>query len=276
MTAQPTYPGAEGVDLASVDGFSPDWAKVRGSGRVFAFWRASYRTSPDPAFPREWPRILAAGFVRGAYMFWYAKTDPLAQANAMIKAVPKLGPGELPPVFDLEFPGHRTSTGLTPRECIARADVALLRLREHYGVAPMLYSSRRIFTSSEELANAPFPSWWLTMPLWLARYSAQEPLAPPGWGVGNWWAQQYGESAPREVPGCSGTVDLDRFKWMKIGEAGARVGWAKRRLGMGGAELFDDAMLTRVRSFQRAHELTVDGVIGPRTFAVLAWERPGL
>jgi len=51
----------------------------------------------------------AAGVIRGAYQFFRPAQNVTAQADMMIAAVGTIGPGDLPPVLDVEATG-----GLSP------------------------------------------------------------------------------------------------------------------------------------------------------------------
>jgi peptidoglycan hydrolase-like protein with peptidoglycan-binding domain len=125
-------------------------------------------------------------------------------------------------------------------------------------------------------------------PLWLAKYPFAKgkavragaafdgmaaPPVPPPWGdEDNWWIHQYQGDAV-DAPGFpSGNVDMNRFNPL-YDHAGKRVLWVKERLRLG---LVDDQMdvSTRdaIKAFQTEHGLVPDGIIGPRTFAYLAWQ----
>jgi general secretion pathway protein A len=64
---------------------------------------------------------------------------------------------------------------------------------------------------------------------------------------------------------------------MAPGERGKGVVWLRQRLGQldgnprpGGSELYDDELTRRVSAFQRAHQLTADGIAGEETLVRLA------
>jgi peptidoglycan hydrolase-like protein with peptidoglycan-binding domain len=52
---------------------------------------------------------------------------------------------------------------------------------------------------------------------------------------------------------------------LKLGDAGADVGALCDALGVEHSEIFDEGLDAVVRGFQRDHQLTVDGVVGPMT-----------
>src|SRR4029079_16089728 len=92
---------------------------------------------------------------------------PEAQAAAAIETIGELEDGDLPPTVDVEFPGKgRAETGLTARACLERVGAAVAALKRHYGVAPLVYTSARVWR--DDLGNAPAGE--LTeRPLWLGR-----------------------------------------------------------------------------------------------------------
>jgi GH25 family lysozyme M1 (1,4-beta-N-acetylmuramidase) len=287
-----------GIDTASVAGNkNPNWAQAKAQGPLsFALLRASFGTTPDTTFARDWPRLREVGLVRGAYLFLRfpragkPAPDPAAQARTLIQVVGELGPGDLPPTVDVEFPGKgRSETGLGVDECLAGIGTAITVLTDHYGVAPIVYTSARVWR--EDLGNAAGDQIANLgeSPLWLARYffasgkpaardaaafadGALTPAVPPPWGdADNWWIHQYQGDAV-DLPGFpSGNVDMNRFNPMIKGARGDRVRWVQRRLGIAVNGRFDPAMETAVRKFQARQGLVPDAVIGPRSFAQLAW-----
>jgi hypothetical protein len=159
-------------------------------------------------------------------------------------------------------------------------------LRDHYGVAPLIYTSARIWR--EELDDLPAPDLDES-PLWAVRWIVEQnqpavrnpatfaggrwdPVIPPPWGDA-WWIQQTQGDA-LGFPGFAGKVDIDRFNSLARGAAGDRVGWVQRRLAVPTTGLFDAATDAAVRDLQAASGLVADGVVGPRTFARLCWVSP--
>jgi lysozyme len=287
-----TMPVFFGIDAASVDGNrNADWVRAKNEGEIrFAIIRSNWGTAEDTVFKREWPKIKEAGLVRGAYLFLRVgkgkHLDPVAQAKAMIKTVGALEPGDLPPTLDVEFPGGRVKTGMSARECLDAARAAWKVLRDHYGVAPIIYTSARVWR--EDLSDLPAPDL-VESPLWLARYPYKSgpfvrdpkafakgrlnPPVPPPWGdAGNWWIHQYQGDA-RGLPGFR-QVDMNRFNTMTRGAKGERVKWVQRRLGIAQTGTFDAATAEAVRALKRNKGLAPNDVIDPRTFAFLCWLNP--
>ena len=292
-----------GLDTASADGnMNPDWVKARDEGPIsFAIIRSNWGTAPDSSFPREWPKIKAAGLVRGAYLFLRfpnSKADsrygpparPAAQAQAFIRTVGKLERGDLPPALDVEFPGNgRVETGMRPEQLLEGVRAAWTVLRDNYGVAPMIYTSARVWR--EDLNNLPAPDL-VQSPLWLTPYPFGErgpavrnpkafvrggryfpPPVPRPWGDNtNWWIHQYQGDA-QGFPGFR-QVDMNLFNPMVEGATGERVKWVQRRLGIAQGGVFDSATKAALRAFQTKNGLFANYVIDPRTFAFLSWSNP--
>jgi peptidoglycan hydrolase-like protein with peptidoglycan-binding domain len=65
---------------------------------------------------------------------------------------------------------------------------------------------------------------------------------------------------------------MNRFHAVARGDSGGNVRWIQRRLGLPSQSgKLDTATETALRAFQAENGLTVDGVVGPKTFAALAW-----
>jgi GH25 family lysozyme M1 (1,4-beta-N-acetylmuramidase) len=285
-----------GVDYASVDSNEHiDWGAAARAGVDFAIVRGAYGAWIDPTLKRDWNALAAAGLVRGAYLYLRcprlghpSPATPQAQALALVRAIQEAGPRspfDLPPTVDVEFPGNgRVETGLTAVQAVDWVMRAWRTLRDAFGVAPIVYTSARVW--KEDLANLPATEL-AESPAWLARYPFKTrigavtergvvsqlawPPVPPPWGdASNVWIHQYQGDALR-APGFGGTVDLNRFRSMARGATGDRVRWVQRRLGRSQSGTFDADLDKVVRTFQRMSGLDQDGIIGPRTFAALCW-----
>jgi peptidoglycan hydrolase-like protein with peptidoglycan-binding domain len=297
-STSPTPTGISlGLDTASVAGNKdPAWTDARTRVPIeFAIIRSNYGVSEDRVFKRDWPRMRAAGVVRGAYLFLrfphpkhgMKAPDPASQANAMIKAVGPLDQSDLPPTIDVEFPGGRRVTGLSAQRCLDDVRAAWRIVKAHYGVAPIIYTSGRVW--HEHLSDLPAADL-IESPLWLARYpyrkgpavydgarvrGLKSPPVPVPWGdAGNWWIHQYQGDAVR-LPGFpTGNVDMNRFNVTASGATGDRVRWIQRRLGMAQSGVFDAATEAAVKAFQGRVGAPASGVVDVRTFARLCWANP--
>jgi GH25 family lysozyme M1 (1,4-beta-N-acetylmuramidase) len=285
------------MDTASVAGNKDvSWQRAKAEGPInFAFLRAAWGMSPDAFFEQQWDPLKNADIVAGVYLLLRFRTErfgeaptPAAQAQEWLKILNGRleAKKDFPPALDVEFPGKgAVETGLSASQLLDGVREAWKILADHFGAAPIIYTSGRVWR--DDLDSLPAPD--LTeSPLWLARYEFKEglpavrdpgtvakmaPPVPPPWADGeNWFIHQYQGDAT-SLPGFPiGRVDMNRFHVVMKGDSGGNVSWAQRRLGMAEPTgVFDDNTETKLRAFQSANGLSVDGVLGPRTFAHLAW-----
>lgn len=279
-----------GVDYGAVDGNRPpDLTAARRAGVRFVILRAVYGTTPDPHCARDRDAVRSAGLTFGAYLFpLMGASNPPAetQVKAALASAALIPGKDLPLVLDIEFPRGLAGTGRTRTEVAEWIGRAVTAIREQAGCEPLIYSSARVLdgTDGDALAGAANEAI-AGCPLWLARYPFRTKIpavlgidvaAPPVPAVAGdpdgWWAHQYQGDAV-QLSGFSATVDLNRWNPLRRGARGARVAWVQRRLGMaeGTPGVWDDAMEAVVVAFQLDRGLVADGVVGPATFAALAW-----
>ena len=186
-----------GIDVSYYQG-SVDWAKVKSSGRAFAFARVSDGTSHiDSKFSSNWPKMKSAGLTRGAYQFFRPARDPSAQAQVFLDKLAAAGglrAGDLPPVLDLE-----TSDGVASSTVVARAKTWLNKVQSATGIKPIIYTGRQM----ENVLGTSFSLYYL----WVANYGVSCPGLPRGWTSWKFWQS----SQTGSVSGVSGPVDLDTF-----------------------------------------------------------------
>ena len=92
-----------GIDVSSSQG-TINWSAVAAAGEAFAIARAVDGTSVDPTFQQNWQGIANAGMIRGAYQFFEPGQNVDTQAALFLSTVGGFGPGDLPPVLDVEVP----------------------------------------------------------------------------------------------------------------------------------------------------------------------------
>jgi GH25 family lysozyme M1 (1,4-beta-N-acetylmuramidase) len=186
-----------GIDVSYYQG-TINWSRVAGAGYKFAFIRVSDGTTfHDPKFASYWTGAKTAGLVRGAYQFFRPAQSATAQADLMIAAVGTLGPGDLPPVIDVEV-----TQGLSAATIAARIRTWVDRVKAATGVDPIVYTGKYFWR--DDVGGA---TTFVDNPLWIAQYTTQCPDLPAPWGSWAFW--QYSESG--HVAGISGGVDMDRF-----------------------------------------------------------------
>lgn len=191
-------PTVEGIDVSEYQR-EVDWAQVRASGRRYAIARVAHLPRIDATFARNWEGIRAAGMIRGAYLYFDPSADAAMQADIVVRAVGRLGPGDLPVILDVEKP----PPGLPPADAYAaRIRVFVARVTEGTGRAPLIYTGARYWPAHVRTRE------FNALPLWHAQYTtARCPTIADAWSDWTFW--QY--SSTGRVPGISGDVDLDRF-----------------------------------------------------------------
>jgi lysozyme len=189
---------AQGLDVSHFQG-TVDWPQVAQAGYAFAFIKATDGiTFVDPMFAENWAAAKAAGLLRGAYHFFEADDDPQQQAANYLKTV-SLGPGDLPPVLDVE--SSSTSSEVPTATIIDSIAAWLQAVAQATGRTPILYTNRTYWDS---LGTEQFSGY----PLWLAEYGVTSPTLPQGWT--NWAFWQFSQSG--EISGIATSVDLNLFQ----------------------------------------------------------------
>jgi GH25 family lysozyme M1 (1,4-beta-N-acetylmuramidase) len=285
-----------GLDYASVDDNKPpDFGAARQAGARFMILRAVHgrrakgQTDPapvfiDPVWARDKDAIRSTGLKRGAYLYvCYERAGlttppPEAQAQAYIDHVQLDRGKDFVPMLDLE----EASDVLTPNQMYEWTVRVCMRLRDHYGVWPGLYTSARVWTdnlkdhAAGDLIECPL---WITKP-WphdvrraCDRNGAIDhaPKTIPQFGdATNYWFYQY-QGDGVGWPGFTSTTDVNRFHLVSRGTQGTIVRWIQKRIGAAIDGEFGPNTEVALKKFQASHNLIVDGVVGPSTFAALSW-----
>jgi lysozyme len=200
-----------GPDVSSYNngnGSTLDWAAVHNVGRAtFVFIKATEGGGyTNPTFASDFAAAGSISLVRGAYHFARpgGGTAPeifanaVAQANQFGQTVGTLaGPGNLPPVLDLEDAANLNSDQLT-----FWTQTWLDQVRKLTGRSPILYTNPGFWKQSMANSGA-FTSY----PLWLAHYGVPTPEMVGGWKSFTFW--QFTDSA--HVAGASASVDMSAF-----------------------------------------------------------------
>jgi lysozyme len=281
-----------GIDISALDSKAKvDWPKVKTTGCSYVFFRGTYKTWSDPSWKSQAQKAKDAGLTIGAYLFPVMSKQapsPAAQVAAFVKTVGPLTEKEFPPVLDVEFSSQGIGpTGRSRPELLDWIREAVFELRLAYGVAPIIYTSARIWDGedADSLDAAPTPDL-VDCPLWLARYPYKThvnavwakpvvdalplPPVPVSWGKSNVWIHQYQGDAVN-FPGIERSVDLNRFFDLRLGSQGERVKWAQAKLKVSVDGAFGIQTYNAVCRLQHDKGLKVDGIIGPKTFVALCW-----
>jgi len=188
-----------GIDLSHHNG-SVDLGKVAAAGVAFAYLKASEgKFTKDPLYATNYAACNQNQILRGAYHFFYPQLDAKAQASNFLSVVQPLGPGDLPPVLDVEVSGEQS-----PSAIAAAIQQWLDSVQQALDCTPMIYTSASFWNAA--LGGT---STFAGYPLWVAHYTSKPaPNIPTGFTDFLFW--QYSESG--SVPGITGDVDTDWFK----------------------------------------------------------------
>ena len=196
------YPSRErfpvwGIDVSHHQG-EIDWAKVRESGVIFAFIKASEGEDlRDPRFDENWSASGAAGIAHGAYHFFTFCTKGNSQARNFLSALPD-DDRTLPLAVDVEFAGNCKSWSTVDR--IRRELSSFLKhVERSTSKRPILYLT---YDSFHRVADGYFPRYeiWIRNVLW--QPSLGRPMA--------WTFWQYTDAG--RISGIKGPVDLNVYR----------------------------------------------------------------
>jgi GH25 family lysozyme M1 (1,4-beta-N-acetylmuramidase) len=184
----------QGIDVSYYQG-SINWTAVHNSGRGFGIARIADGTGfMDPTFQTNYAGMKSVGMVRGSYIFFRPETDPIAQADEVLKAIGTLGDGDLPPMLDVEV-----TDGVAASTIVSRINQWISHVTAAIGRRPMVYTAPYFWS---QLGS---PS--VAADLVVANWGPSCPTVPGGWS--GWSAWQYADNG--SVSGISGAVDLDEF-----------------------------------------------------------------
>jgi lysozyme len=195
----------QGVDVSHHQG-AIDWSTLAGDDVAFAYIKATEGADHvDTRFAYNWREADAAGLYRGAYHFFTLCQPGARQASNFIAVVPRVA-GALPPAVDLEHMGP-CREGPTMPDVIAEARAFMDRLQAHYGVRPIIYTTREFHDAHlHELRGERF---------WIRSIAT-----PPRFRERDWVIWQHHNRGHRR--GVSGPVDLNAFR----GDAAALAAFA--------------------------------------------------
>jgi lysozyme len=188
-----------GVDVSQYDG-SIIWTSVKATGIAFAYAKATEGTTYiDPTFAVNWPGMKAAGIVRGAYSFFHANADPIAEADHFLSVMGTLQPGDLPPMLDVEV-----TDGQSAATIAANVSSWVSHVHAATGRVPIIYTTPGFWNVS--VGSTGFAA----NPLWAANWGVTCPTLAEGWT--NWAIWQYSATGTVDgISGAVGAVDLDKF-----------------------------------------------------------------
>lgn len=200
-----------GIDVSYYQG-TIDWDAVKNTTVKFAIARKSDGTFLDTQFDNNWKGIKAAGLIRGVYQYFRPEGDPVVQANIVIDAVGKLGPGDLPAMLDVE-----EESPISTATYVARIKTWMDLVEAGTGKLPMIYTGKYIWQS--DVASSAFnDSAFVHAGYPNACYPATGNATLNCWmnscpniadQLDSWEFWQY--TSKGKVAGIAGQVDMDIF-----------------------------------------------------------------
>ena len=277
-----------GVDVSYWNGPNVDWKAAKDAGIDFAIIRAGYGAGNiDSTAEGNVKRALAAGVEIGFYWFSYAATaaEAKAEADYLCDFIERMGVKPTYPVcYDYEYDSEDKNP---PKESIVNLARAFLEEVKRRGYTPANYTNL-------DYLHRGFDQLVGEYDLWLARWGTSE----PGKDCDLWQYTSTGHPA-----GFSGTVDMNIcFKdysgdapepkpdpepepkeekvnveatLIKYGSKGNSVKAAQFLLNGWGYNcgvadgIFGTKTAKAVQDFQADYGLTVDGVVGAKTWTYL-------
>ncbi len=184
-----------GIDVSVFQG-NINWDQVK-TAKDFAIARVSDGSYLDTKFAQNWSGMKNAGIIRGAYQFFEPGEDPTTQANILLQKMTGFGPGDLPPMLDVEVTGGQSAATIT-----AHIHTWVNVVKAATGRTPIIYTGKYFWDPNVQTSD------FSSFPLVIAAYVKPNcPNTPAAW---NKWAMwQYSSSG--NVPGIGGNVDLDEF-----------------------------------------------------------------
>jgi lysozyme len=195
----------QGVDVSWHQG-AIDWRTLASDNVAFAYIKATEGGDHvDPMFAANWAQAGDAGLYRGAYHFFTLCRPGAQQASNFIAIVPRV-PGALPPALDLEHMGP-CREGPTMPDVIAEARAFMDRVEAHYGVRPIIYTTREFHDA--HLTELRGERFWI-----------RSIATPPSFRRADWVIWQHHHRGHRR--GVQGPIDLNAFR----GDANALAAFA--------------------------------------------------
>ncbi|EJF52331.1 lysozyme M1 (1,4-beta-N-acetylmuramidase) [Saprospira grandis DSM 2844] len=168
-----------------------DWEQFDEKKVDFVFIKATEADNyQDSLFEHNWAALQKKNLAIGAYHFFRPQRSAIAQANFFLQTVP-LGPGNLPPVLDVE-----ELDGVGAEKLRLGVALWLNKVEEACQCKPIIYSSMKFY---EDYLHPEFQDY----PLWIARYNRKMPTTK------NWLFWQYTNKGRH--PGIPAQVDLNVF-----------------------------------------------------------------
>lgn len=152
------YP-VSGIDVSHYQG-DIDWQEVEEKMDItFAFIKATEGSKHvDKMFEKNWEEAAETDIYIGAYHFFSFDSSGEAQADHFIKTVQPLD-DMLPPVVDVEYYGDKKENPPKVDKVRKELDDYLLKIEEHYGCKPIIYSTMSAYEKYLNDYYNAYPIW---------------------------------------------------------------------------------------------------------------------
>lgn len=182
-----------GIDVSHYQNFI-HWDSVASQEIKFAFVKATEGESiSDSLFQQNWEGLKNNNIRKGAYHYFHPATNVLNQFNNFNRQV-QYERGDLPPVIDIE-----ETNGRSKEEIIKSIKEWINLVETNYKVKPIIYTNFKFY-------NAYIGGNFDQYPIWIAKYSYEEPTLDYG---DTWTFWQYGNRG--RIKGIKGDVDFNVF-----------------------------------------------------------------
>ena len=169
---------------------SIDWNAVAADDVQFVMLGTRYNNDVDPYFQVNATSAYNAGLRVGAYLYSYATTTEMAEAEAdFVLNLIKDYPISYPVVLDVEA---TEMNGLTPAQLSSIINSFCKKI-ENAGYYPMVYTNDYWLANKIDMTKVPYD-------VWVARYNAK----PSYTNAAMWQATNEGQ-----INGISGNVDIN-------------------------------------------------------------------
>ena len=205
-TTQPIKPPSQilGIDVSHFQG-EINWQEIKDAQITFVYDKATEgETYLDPEYLANKAGAHQNNLVHGSYHFYISDDDPITQAEFFLKSI-DYGPGDMPPVLDLESGGIKGDVD----QGTFQEDVLtwLKHVESNLDVKPIIYTNPTF--GDAYLTDSIFADYQL----WIAEYGVESPTPPKIWEQNGWLIWQRSERGT--IEGAIGQVDHDLYNPQK-------------------------------------------------------------
>ncbi len=192
-------PYLHGIDVSHYQGII-NWLDVEETNVHYAIVKATGGiTYVDPLFSRNWRHLAKVKLIRGAYHFFHATDDPIAQAKHYYQIVGQLSQHDLPPIVDVEELDNVSVKVLLNSLLTYLSEIEKLTNR-----TPIIYTNQ--FFGQQYLQDERLNKYHL----WIAEYGSTLTGLPVPWRTKSWHFWQFSQQG--KVSGISSEVDLNHYQ----------------------------------------------------------------